>query len=296
MVRPDMSSVMRTTSSRLFGGLVTGLIASALVLGPVQVVHAEPPGNTVDELFPYGQEKFDAEDYGEAAAAWAKAARLLPEDKKNAATRQTLINLAIDAYLRAYRAKDDRSFVDGAKTLLDDYEKSLQDAHGTVELTPEIADAKQKIDDALADIKAKEEEAARLAAEANKEPETEPEPELEPEPSKPGNGLIIGGGVALGVGVIGIGIMAGGIAGVLSAQKSYDAATPGSTERDTFQKKAQTMTVLEVVGGVTAGVFVAAGVALLVVGLRKNKKAAGNAMIVPTFGRDYAGLGLTGRF
>jgi hypothetical protein len=293
MVRPDMPPVMRTNSSRWFAGLV----ATALVLGPVQVVHAEPPGNTVDELFPYGQEKFDAEEYGEAGDAWAKAVRLLPEDKKNGSTRQTLVNLALDAYLRAYRAKDDRAFVDAAKTLLDDYEASLQEAKGTVELTPEIADAKQKIDDALADIKAKEEEAARLAAEANKDPEPEPEPEPEPDKGmKPGTGLIIGGAVLLGLGAGGIGLAVGGAVGSNNSQKEYDSLTPGTPERTAAQKKGETMNALAITGAVIAPLFIGAGVALLILGIKKNKKTAGNAMLVPTFGPDYAGVGFTGRF
>jgi hypothetical protein len=294
MVRPDMPPVMRTTLSRLFAGLV----ATALVLGPVHVVHAEPPGNTVDELFPYGQEKFDAEEFGEAGDAWAKAVGLLPEDKKNSATRQTLMNLALDAYLRAYKADDSREHIDKAKTLLDEYEAALQAANGTVELTPEIADLKQKIDDALADIKAKEDEAARLAAEAEAEKNKPVEPPP-PEPEKgmkPGTGLIIGGAVLLGLGAGGIGLLAAGAVGASSAQKEYDAAEPGSAERDTAQKKGETMNALLVTGAVIAPIFIGAGIALVILGLKKNKKEAKSAMLVPTFGPNYAGVGFTGRF
>ena len=35
---------------------------------------------------------------------------------------------------------------------------------------------------------------------------------------------------------------------------------------------------------------------LVRLGIKKNKKAAGNAMIVPTFGPNYAGVGFSGRF
>lgn len=277
--------------------MLASLIATALVLGPT-AAFAEPPGTTVDELFPYGQEKFDAGDYGEAAAAWAKAARLLPEDKKNGSTRATLVGLALNAYLSAYKANSaDRAPIDAAKGLLDEYEQGLQAAKGAVELTPDIADAKQKIDEALAQIKQREEEeAARIAAEeAEKNKPVEPPPPEEPK-KKPGTGLIIGGGVSLGLGVGGLGLLVGGIIGASSAQKAFDSADTDS-ERDSAQKKGETMNALMIAGGVMGGVFVGAGVALVVLGVMKNKKAAaGNAMLVPTFGRDYAGVGFSMRF
>ncbi len=279
--------------------MLAGLLATALVLGPTAAL-AEPPGTTVDELFPYGQEKFDAGDYDEAAAAWAKAARLLPEDKKNGSTRATLVGLALNAYLQAY-GKDEanRAPIDEAKKLLDEYEQGLQAAKGAVELTPDIADAKQRIDEALAQIKKREEEAeaARLAAEEaerNKPAEEAPPP---PPKKKPGLPFIIGGGVSLGLMVGGVAVLAVGVVKAADAQAIND--DPASTDEQKTDAAAQgkSANTLQVVGGVLGGVFLAAGVALIVVGVLKNKKAAsGNAMLVPTLGRNYAGVGFTMRF
>lgn len=278
--------------------MLAGLLATALVLGPTSAL-AEPPGTTVDELFPYGQEKFDAGDFDEAAAAWAKAARLLPEDKKNGSTRATLVGLALNAYLSAY-GKDEanRAPIDEAKKLLDEYEQGLQTAKGAVELTPDIADAKQRIDEALAQIKKREEEeAARIAAEEaerNKPPEQTPV--SDEKPKKPGLPFIIGGGISLGLMVGGVAVLAVGVVNAAKAQELNDDATTDA-ERAEAKAKGDTANALQVTGGVLGGVFLAAGVALIVVGVLKNKKAAsGNAMLVPTVGRNYAGVGFSLRF
>ncbi|HLT36180.1 MAG TPA: hypothetical protein VK034_07840, partial [Enhygromyxa sp.] len=90
-----------STQSRLFATLVAAAVATA----PLHVVYAAP---AVEELYTQGQEKFDAGQYGDAGDLWAQAVRQLPEDKKNSATRQTIMNLALDAYLRAYRNDSDR--------------------------------------------------------------------------------------------------------------------------------------------------------------------------------------------
>lgn len=283
MVRPVMRR-FTSTQSRLFASLLT----AALALAPLQVVHAGP---SVEELYTQGQEKFDAGDYGSAGDLWAEAVRALPETPDNSATRQTIMNLSLDAYLRAYRNDDDRSHIDEAKALLDEYEASLE-ATGAA-LTSEIASEKGKIDEILAKL-----------AEADKpveEPDDKPvEPPIDDEPivdEKPGKGLVIGGAVMIGVGVAGLGLMVGGMVGGGAAQKDYEQSIIGSTEREDIRKRGKTMNVLAIAGGVAGGVLVGAGVALLVLGLQRNKAARiGNVMLLPEAGPNYAGLGLTGRF
>jgi hypothetical protein len=275
-----------STQSRLFAVL----LAAALATSPLHVAHAGP---TVEELYTQGQEKFDAGQYGDAGDLWAQAVRQLPEDKKNSATRQTIMNLALDAYLRAYRNDNDRSHIDDAKALLDEYEASLEGT--SVTLSSEIASEKGKIEGILADIAAAE-------AEANKDPEPDPEPEPEPDVDpmpvgndRPGNGLVIGGAVMAGVGAAGIGLMLGGVIGGLRAQTEFDTTDPGTDEHEAARKRGKTMNALGITGGVIAPIFIGAGVALLVIGLRKNKQAR-SAMVVPEAGPNYVGLGFSGRF
>lgn len=284
MVRPVMRR-FSSTQSRLFASLLT----VALVTTPLHVVEAAP---SVEDLYTQGQEKFDAGDYGGAGDLWAEAVRALPDNPDNAATRETIMNLALDAYIRAYRNAEDRSNIDKAKALLDEYEAALEASGGA--LGSEIASEKAKIDDILAE----------LAAAA--EPEPEPEENPEPEPTgddtvfvddKPGQGLVIGGAVMLGVGAAGLGLMIGGLVGGGSAQKAYEAAVPGSPEKMDIEKRGQTMNILAITGGVVGGVFLGAGVALLIVGLQRNKAARlQNVMVLPEVGPEYAGFGLSGRF
>jgi hypothetical protein len=283
MVRPVMRR-FTSTQSRLFASLLT----VALVTAPLHVVEAAP---SVEDLYTQGQEKFDAGDYGSAGDLWAEAVRALPENPDNSATRQTIMNLALDAYVRAYRADESRSHVDKAKALLDEYEAALEAAGGA--LGSEIASEKAKVEDILAELAAAE------------KPEDEPEDEPDPDPvdegpvmvnDKPGQGLVIGGAVMLGVGAAGLGLMIGGLVGGGSAQKAFEASTPGP-DRESVRKRGQTMNILAITGGVVGGVFLGAGVALLIIGLQRNKAARlQNVMVLPEVGPEYAGFGLSGRF
>ena len=285
MVRPVMGRM--SMPSRLFASLLT----VALVTAPIHVAQAAP---SFEDLYTQGQEKFDAGDYGAAGDLWAQAVRAMEESSDNSATRQTLMNVALDAYLRAYRSDDDRVHMDNAKALLDEYEASLE-ASGT-ELTSEIASAKGKIDNIL----------ANLAAAAAAEPVDEPVDERSDEPieedpvfvdQKPGQGLVIGGGVMIGVGAAGAGLLVAGLVLGGSAQKDFDAATPFTDEREAARKRGQTMNALAITGGIVAPVFLGAGIALLIVGLKRNKDARlRNVMVLPAAGPGYAGVGFSGAF
>jgi hypothetical protein len=285
MVRTVMRR-FNSTQSRLFASLLT----VALVTTPLHVVEAAP---SVEDLYTQGQEKFDASDYGSAADLWAEAVRLLPENPDNSATRETIMNLALDAYVRAYRTDESRSHIDKAKTLLDEYEASIEAAGGA--LGSDIAGEKAKVDAILAELAAAEEPDPEPETDPDPEPDTGNDPVLVNE--KPGKGLVIGGAVMLGVGAAGLGLMIGGLVGGGSAQKAFDASVPGSPDRTSIEKRGQTMNVLAITGGVVGGVFLGAGIALLIIGLKRNKDARlQNVMVLPEIGPSYAGFGTTLRF
>jgi hypothetical protein len=288
MVRPIMRR-FTSMQSRLFATLV----AAAIAMAPLQVVHAAP---SVEELYTQGQEKFDAGEYGDAGDLWAQAVRSLPENKDNSATRQTIMNLALDAYLRAYRNDDDRSHIDDAKALVDEYEASL----GGAALSSDIASEKGKVEDILAELAAKDAEAQGETGE-DTEGDTgdEVEPDTDPLPvgdDRPGRPLVIGGAVMMGVGGAGIGLLLGGVIGSLRAQADFDATESGSAEHEDARKRGKTMNILAISGAVVAPLFLGAGVALLVIGLRKNKQARSSVMVLPEAGPGYAGFGVSGRF
>ena len=286
MVRPVMRHAM-SMQSRLFASL----LSAALIVGPMHVANAAP---SLEDLYTQGQEAFDAGDYGTAGDKWAEAVRGAEENEDNSATRQTIMNLALDAYLRGYRADDDRTHIDKAKALLDEYEASL-DATGAA-LTPEISSEKGKIEDILSDL-------AAAAAEADKpdEIETDTKPDTAPPPvildDKPGQPLIIAGAVLSGVGVIGAGILLTGVIGGLGAQADFEAAEVDSPARDSARTRGKTMNALAITGAIVTPVFLGTGIALIVVGAKRNKEARrSNMMLVPEFGPTYAGFGLSGSF
>ncbi|MCA9681787.1 MAG: hypothetical protein KC457_06300 [Myxococcales bacterium] len=277
--------------------LLSGLLSVALVAAPLNMAYAGP----VEDLYSQGQEKFDAGDFGAAADLWAQAVRAVDEGP-DSATRQTIMNLALDAYLRAYRASEDRKYADDAKKLLDEYEALLEGSG--VELSPELVDAKGKIQEILDKYAAEEEEAARKAAEeeaARKAAEDEAARKAAAEANKkpPGRPLIIGGAVGLGVGAAGIGLAVGGAVGGLGALADYKKAEDdGDTAaQNAAEKRGRTMNALAITGAVVAPLFIGAGVALLIIGLKKNKAASkSSAMVLPAAGPGFTGLTLTGRF
>lgn len=133
---------------------------------------------------------------------------------------------------------------------------------------------------------------------------------------KDGRGLIAAGSLLTLVGVGGLGIMGAGMAIASSAQKDIDASAEalknGSIDQATFDmekldsdakgKRGNTLTYAGI--GVGA-VGLAAGIALLVIGVKKRKKyraengggeSDSTAMVVPSIGYGHAGLVLTGRF
>jgi hypothetical protein len=135
--------------------------------------------------------------------------------------------------------------------------------------------------------------AAAAAAERDRLAGQRDEPKRE---RQPGTGLIIGGSVALVLGVGGVGLLGAGVAMGQARQREAEGLDlPAELARlDELDRQGATSNTLAIAGGVVAGVGVAVGVALIVVGVKK-RKAAGPTMS-GWFDRDSAGLALRGSF
>ena len=151
--------------------------------------------------------------------------------------------------------------------------------------------------------KAAEEEKSRDAATATPTPAPTPvDAPPEPRPDRP---LIIAGAVVGGVGaVLALG---GGIGFGVAAQRRSDDVffiqeegnPDGATraETKTLADEGKTFETLQIAFAATGGVLVVAGAALLAVGLANKKHNKGlQTAVVPSFGRGFAGVGLTRRF
>ncbi len=156
----------------------------------------------------------------------------------------------------------------------------------------------------------------------DKKVEAPPPVEEEKKPRKKaprdGRGFIAVGSVLSVVGVAGLGIMGAGLAGANGAQKDIDdlaeSLKNGTIDQVAFdaQKadidaKGQRGNTLTYAGIGVGVVGLAAGIALLVVGVKKRKRYraeygsgtgddTARAIIVPVFGPERAGLAFTARF
>ena len=124
-----------------------------------------------------------------------------------------------------------------------------------------------------------------------------------------GRGLIAGGSVATLVGVAGLGILGAGLATGAGAQKDVEKLNESDldyqTKLDDIDAKGKLGNTLAIAGAVVGGVGLAAGIALLVLGVKKRKKyreehgsdeTTASLRLLPVAGRGQAGLVLMGRF
>jgi hypothetical protein len=283
--------------------------------GPVEAP-SEPPSQPSSEpasgedeaveqaqrLFEEGAIKYETADYIGAIERWTEAFGMVPSVPENAPVKAKLIANIAAAQERAYLVDGRVSHLKQAKILLEQYRSGLDEIYlDELEREKEVA----WIDDRLAKIDAElqavvEREAADRAAERSTE---QPEQAEQPEQPPPGRGLVIGGSVAMGIELAGLSIM---IAGMVIGENNDDISDLPTTDLDTRAERFRMGRLgngMAIGGAVAGGVMLGAGVALLVVGLQKQRaagqdtaKVTAKVMVVPTFDATQAGVGLVGRF
>lgn len=269
----------------------------------------------VDEaktLFDEGAIKFETADYAGAIELWTKAYGLVPSLPEYAAVKATLIANLATARERAYAVDHAISHLNQAKILIESYRTVLDDIYPDAEERAKelawVVERVATIDAELEAVAAREaaardaaarDAAARAAADRDNQPEPEPD---EPEPRRaPGQGLVIGGSVLTGLGVAGLGTMIAGMVIGGGNNSIADIPTNDLDARATRFRQGRLGNTLAIVGAVGGAALVGTGVALLVVGLAKKKRAAGSsdaarATLVPIVDPTQMGLGLSGRF
>lgn len=246
-------------------------------------------------LFDEGVTRFETADYAGAIELWTEAFGLVPNEPANADIKAKLIANLAAAHERAYAVDSEVSHLNQAKILIERYRGVLEDIYlDEIEREKELAWVSERLAKIEAELQAvAEREAAERAA--NQPSPPEPEPRL-----APGAGLIIGGSVALGLGVGGLGVM---VTGMVLGSQNDDVSDLPTIDLETRAERFRTGRLgnaLAIAGGVGGSVLVAAGVALIVVGLKK-KRAAGEhesarVMIAPDIAATRLGLGVVGRF
>ena len=250
------------------------------------------------QLFDEGAAKFETADYIGAIELWTEAIGLVPQLPQYAPIKAKLIANIAAAQERAYLVDKEVSHLNQAKILIERYRSGLEEIYlDELEREKELAWANarlEKIDAELAAV-AEREAAERAAAERAAAEAAEAAKPRRP----PGQGLMIAGGVIGGLGVGGLAVM---ISGMVIGNKNDDISDLPTNDFDTRADRfrmGRLGNTLAIAGGVGGGVLLGAGVALLVVGLKK-KRAAGQetagVTVVPIFDATQTGLGLAGRF
>lgn len=290
-----------------------------------------PDASEIERLYKEGTDRAANKDYKGAVEKWKLLMRKLPESGANQATRENVLLNILEASMNAYDgnrkpdgSKDIAYLADGRK----EFERYVEDYSAT--FGPERAlgaAVREQADKLDAMIKVAEEDAKRTGGtDTGPEPKTtgpdepkaidKPPPPVVLPPQQNGVGFIAGGAVliALGLGAVGMAI-AGGV-GSQRAEDDYNdtqkdkntecSANPMSAACDRLQgdldnldARGRRNNAIAVSGGVLAGVLTGAGIALLVIGIKRNREAkrvANGASLLPSFGRGTAGLVFTTRF
>ena len=281
------------------GALQTALcaaVALAVATPAPQVLAASTaltaPGSSdeqikrAEELYAQGTAKFETADYKAAIELWSEAYSVVPADPAFGEIKALLLYNIATAREKAYEVYGELSELKQAEILLSNFEKSI----------PTIYEDEAERETELAKVRERKAKIAEKIAEASKPEEPPPEepPPEEPKPD-PTAKLFVGLGAGLiVVGAGGLGLMAGGM--VMGSQANDISAlepTQLQERQDQFDR-GRTGNTLAIAGGVVGGVFLATGVALLVVGKQRQSKK--QTALAPALGPGFAGLQLSGRF
>jgi hypothetical protein len=260
---------------------------------------SDDPVEQAQKLFDEGATKFETADYIGAIELWTEAFGLVPNAPENAPVKAKLIANIAAAQERAYVVDKQVSHLNQAKILIERYRGVLDDIYlDELEREKELAWVNERLTKIDAELKvvAEREAAAREAAEQAAAEQAAAE---QPAPRPPGRGLVIGGSVLAGVGVAGLGVMVGGMVIGSSNDDISDLPTTDLDTRADRFRMGRLGNALAIAGGVGGGVLLGVGVALLVVGLKKNRAAGQDTAkltVVPTFDATQVGVGLLGRF
>lgn len=163
-----------------------------------------------------------------------------------------------------------------------------------------VADAEALIADI--ESSADEDDAGPAVAVAKDEPEKKKPRRKERDPAKPGTGLIVGGSIftALGVGGMGLGIAGISISAIRQNEVEELSLPEEQEEYDRLDDEGKRANILGYAGLGVAVAGLAIGVPMLVVGIRKRKKAGpgkeASLQVAPLWSSQLRGLAITGRF
>ena len=318
--------LVRRLQQRL-GALV---VASALIGTSVPAIAlAVPTQEEIGRMYGEGQAYMEQKEYKRAADVFSRLLNLIEESADNKAIRESLILNILDAHMQAYEGivdangKQDIEQLKQGKETLQRYYKDFQAVHGdSVAVIAEIQTTATRLDQLLKDAEPHPEDPD--VTKQDKPEETEEKNDQPTETvvirqgsSADGLGLIIGG---VGLGVLGLGAAAmipiGSIGGqnaekdLEAAQEAEQTATSDafiaqaiSDQKDANEAGDRSNAVL-ITGAVLTPLLLGGAAALIIVGVKRRRDASSQAALrpaetltaAPSFGRNYSGFSLSGRF
>jgi hypothetical protein len=261
--------------------------AAAAQRAQLEAERSSNPREAIEQLGSWGDEFGDPE-------LFLSAATLAQEEAKSSRD----LELAELSVTLALTADDISSYLADARNYdATEWRPVTSERAGQISLQARvIADSSREL------MREIEDERAAAAAEAERQ-RTAPADD-EPRTRRPGTGLIVGGSVALVFAAGGIGMMAAGLStGQAHQREAESLMLPAELARlDELDRMGATSNTLAYAGGAVAGVGMAVGVALIVVGVkRRNAEPVESASVsTPLMGgwvdRNGGGLALQGRF
>lgn len=278
----------------------------------------DPALEAVNKRYQEGLKARDAGDFVTAAESFTAAYKDIPP--KSREIRASVLFDLVDARRNAFAEGEGPGQICECERLLGDYLAEVKQLLGArADKVPDTRKARKLLAEVRKQIAAAKAEnpgldcAATTVERAAPEPEPAPAPAPEPAPApaapagpdpaavRRARTLVIAGSVTTGVGGLMLGVLTGGLVIGRKAEQDGDArtlqalaaGTPLSKDDPELQalvRRGHTGNQLAIAGGVIATVALAAGVTMLVLGLRKRKRLTPRAALVP------GAAGLTLRF
>jgi hypothetical protein len=292
----------------MIGGMRTVALALALVLIPgvafgkgltpedaaakraeLEAERSSSPRVAIEQLSNWGDELGDPELFLSAATLAHDEAK----SSRDLELAQLAITLALTTTDIASYLADERNY-DAT-----DWRPVTRDRAAQILLQAQVLtdSSRELVREIEAERAAAEAEAERLRLAALEQPKG----------LQPGTGLIIGGSVALVLAAGGLGMLGAGLAtGQAHQREAESLMLPAELDRlEELDRMGATSNALAYAGGAVAGVGIAVGVALIVVGVKKRRNAEPSAsaswspdhlLVGGWLDRGGGGLSLRGRF
>jgi tetratricopeptide (TPR) repeat protein len=295
--------------------LLTSLALGVALILPARVQAAPPPEPEVDpvmaeakQLFDAGVARYTAADYEAAVSLWLEAFALVPATYDNRMIKAELIYNVARAQQKWFDIDKDVKHLRQSREILLRYVEELDELYAE-QATME----REKVEEQIAGIDEQiakwEAEQARKEAELAERMRPKFDEAADAREAKR-NKAMVGAGASLTV--LGVGGVALLVTGVIMAKSAETSAADLLLESDIPARQSaisrgQAGNALMLIGTLAGGVFLAAGVPLLGVGLASEKKRkqrrseaglelAGIHSIAPMWTRGGAGLAIGGRF